>query len=97
MYAAREALGQTFWKVRVGIHTGPVVSGVVGTKKFAFDVWGDSVNLASRMESNGVVNRVNVSQATFEAAREQFRFEPRGPINVKGQGEVHMYLVKGRR
>lgn len=97
MHAAREALGQAFWKVRVGIHTGPVVSGVVGTKKFAFDVWGDTVNLASRMESNGMVNRVNVSQATFEAARERFRFEPRGPINVKGQGEVNMYLVKGRR
>lgn len=97
LHAAREALGQPFWNVRVGVHTGPVVSGVVGSKKFAFDVWGDTVNLASRMESNGVVNRVNVSQATFEAARMAFRFEPRGPIKVKGQGEVNMYLVKDRR
>lgn len=97
LHAAREALGQTFWNVRVGVHTGPVVSGVVGSKKFAFDVWGDTVNLASRMESHGVVNRVNVSQATFEATRMAFRFEPRGPIQVKGQGEVNMYLVKERR
>jgi class 3 adenylate cyclase len=81
------------WSLRVGIHTGPVVAGVVGTKKYAFDVWGDTVNIASRMESSGEVGRVNISAYTFDLVRAQFECEYRGKVNAKGKGDVDMYFV----
>jgi class 3 adenylate cyclase len=81
------------WGLRVGIHTGPVVAGVVGTKKFAFDVWGDTVNIASRMESAGVSGRVNISAYTYDLVRSAFACEYRGKINAKGKGEMDMYFV----
>jgi len=84
---------QNYWKMRVGIHTGSVVAGVIGSKKFAYDIWGDTVNLASRMESNGEANRVNVSAATFEEIKNQFRGEFRGEIEVKNRGKVGMYFI----
>jgi adenylate cyclase len=68
------------WAMRVGIHTGPVVAGVVGTLKFAFDVWGDTVNFASRMESSGVPNRVNISERTYARVKDFFSCEHRGKI-----------------
>jgi class 3 adenylate cyclase len=81
------------WSLRVGVHTGPVVAGVVGTKKFAFDIWGDTVNIASRMESSGEVGRVNISAYTYDLVRSQFDCSYRGKVNAKGKGQVDMYFV----
>ena len=81
------------WSLRIGIHTGPVVAGVVGTKKYAFDIWGDTVNIASRMESAGEVGRVNISAYTYDLVRSQFPCEYRGKINAKGKGAIDMYFV----
>jgi class 3 adenylate cyclase len=83
------------WSMRVGIHTGPVVAGVVGTLKFAFDVWGDTVNVSSRMESSGVPNRVNISERTYSRIKDFFECEYRGKILTKDKKEVDMYLVRG--
>ena len=83
------------WGMRVGINTGPVVAGVVGTLKFAFDVWGDTVNFSSRMESSGVPNRVNISERTYARVKDFFVCEHRGKILTKDKREVDMYLVQG--
>jgi class 3 adenylate cyclase len=83
------------WSMRVGIHTGPVVAGVVGTLKFAFDIWGDTVNFSSRMESSGVPNRVNISDRTWSRVKDFFECEHRGRIQTKDKREVDMYLVEG--
>lgn len=83
-----------FWELRLGIHTGSVVAGVVGTKKFAYDIWGDSVNTASRMESSGIPGEVNISQETFEKIKDFFICDHRGKIKAKNKGEIDMYLVK---
>ncbi|MBI9073855.1 MAG: GAF domain-containing protein [Desulfatibacillum sp.] len=92
---ARKALGMNSWDVRVGIHTGPVVAGVIGQTKFTYDVWGDAVNLASRMEANGIPNQVNISEAAYLQVKKRFQCDPRGMIRVKGIGKTQMYLVKG--
>lgn len=81
------------WNLRVGIHSGPVVAGVVGTRKFAFDIWGDTVNLASRLESAGEVGRINISAYTYHLIQSEFVCEYRGKISVKGKGDVDMYFV----
>lgn len=85
--------GRHFWTMRMGIHTGSIMGGVIGNKKFAYDIWGDTVNTASRMESSGLPGKVNVSQATHEIAREFFEFEPRGKIATKRKGELEMFIV----
>jgi adenylate cyclase len=85
----------TRWAVRIGLHTGPVVAGVVGTTKFAFDVWGDTVNLASRMETAAQPNRVNVSYAVRQRIKDFFELDCRGRIRTKEQRELEMYDVVG--
>ena len=88
--------GQNF-KMRIGIHTGPVTAGVIGVKKFIYDLWGDTVNTASRMESHGIPGEIQVTEATYERLRDRFWFEPRGAISVKGKGEMQAYLLKGHK
>lgn len=89
----RNATSAFKWELRVGIHSGPVVSGVVGKRKYAFDIWGDTVNVAARMEANGEVGRVNVSAYTCHLIRDQFPCDYRGKVEVKGKGLIDMYFV----
>lgn len=85
------------FKIRVGIHTGPIVAGVIGKNKFNYDLWGDTVNIASRMESQGIPDCVQVSEATYQHIKDKFVFEQRGPIDVKGKGKMVTYLLRGRK
>jgi adenylate cyclase len=92
----KDTLGEPAFEMRVGIHTGPVVAGIVGVKKFQYDIWGDTVNTASRMESSGVVGQVNISESTYRLLQDdpQFEFTPRGKVEAKGKGELEMFLVQ---
>ncbi len=83
-------------QVRIGIDTGPVVAGVIGTDKFSYDLWGDTVNTASRMESDGVAGCIQVTDRAYQRLRDGYRFERRGPIQVKGKGEMVTYFLLGR-
>ena len=83
--------------LRIGINSGPVVAGVIGSHKFAYDLWGDVVNTASRMESEGVPGSIQVSPATYELIRDRFVCDPRGVISVKGKGEMDTYILVSRR
>jgi class 3 adenylate cyclase/ligand-binding sensor domain-containing protein len=88
--------GVPYFELRIGIHTGPVVAGIVGVKKFSYDIWGDTVNTASRMESSGKEGKVNISDATYESVKNmnQYQFEPRGKVKAKGKGELEMFFVE---
>jgi class 3 adenylate cyclase len=90
----KEAKGDLFFEIRIGIHTGPVVAGIVGVKKFQYDIWGDTVNTASRMESSGEIGKVNISGTTYEAVKDDFNCSHRGKIAAKGKGEIDMYFVE---
>lgn len=81
------------WHIRVGIHTGELISGVVGRKKFAYDIWGDTVNIAARMESNSEPNKVNISKSTMLSVKEYFNIVPRGKITAKNRGDLEMFFV----
>lgn len=81
------------WSLKVGIHSGPVTAGVFGDKKFAYDIWGDTVNTASRMESSGEPGRINISGVTHELIKSKFTCEFRGKIPAKNEGEIEMYFV----
>jgi adenylate cyclase len=83
-------------QVRIGIDTGPVVAGVIGRRKFSYDLWGDTVNTASRMESNGIAGCIQVTDRTYQRLRDGYRFERRGPVQVKGKGELVTWFLVGR-
>jgi class 3 adenylate cyclase/CheY-like chemotaxis protein len=85
------------FNIRVGIHTGPVVAGVIGKNKFNYDLWGDAVNIASRMESHGIPGSVQISEATYKRIQDKFNCESRGLIDIKGKGQMHTYFLKGRK
>jgi len=90
-------LNHTRFNIRIGINTGPVVAGVVGTKKFAYDIWGDTVNIASRMESNSSQGKINISENTFSIVKDSFDCEYRGEVEVKNRGMMKMYFVNNER
>jgi class 3 adenylate cyclase len=83
-------------QLRIGIATGPVEAGVIGTVKFSYDLWGDTVNTASRMESHGIPGCIQVTERTYQRLRDGYRFQRRGPIPVRGMGEMVTYFLVGR-
>lgn len=87
------ANNQPFFEIRIGVNTGPVVAGIVGVKKFQYDIWGDTVNTASRMESLGEIGEVNISETTYDLIKDQFKCEYRGEVEAKGKGKLKMYFV----
>jgi adenylate cyclase len=90
----KKAKGQKAWELRLGIHSGEAIAGVVGKNKFAYDIWGDTVNLASRMESSGEVGKVNISEATYNLVKDSFICVQRGAVMAKNKGEMQMYFVE---
>lgn len=92
--AQKKANGEAVWNIRLGIHTGEAIAGVVGKKKFAYDIWGDTVNTASRIESGGETGKVNISGPTYELVKEYFNCTYRGKLPAKNKGEIDMYFVE---
>ena len=90
-------LGIAHFDTRIGINTGPVVAGVVGTKKFAYDIWGDTVNVAARMESNSKPGRINISEYTYALVKDKYNCRFRGKMDVKNHGSMNMYYVTGKK
>jgi adenylate cyclase len=86
--------GKEPFEIRIGVHTGPVVAGIVGEKKFAYDIWGDTVNVASRMESSGEAGKINISGSTYDLVKDKFKCMYRGKIQAKNKGEIDMYYVE---
>lgn len=94
MAEVKRALELDYWQIRIGIHSGPVTGGVIGNYKFAYDIWGDTVNVASRMESAGEAGRINISAATYELVKDFFDCEYRGKVQAKGKGVLDMFFLE---
>jgi adenylate cyclase len=90
----QDATGGISFELRLGVHTGPVVAGIVGVKKYAYDIWGDTVNLAARMEQNSEAGKINISGSTYKLVKEKFNCAFRGKIEAKNKGEIEMYFVE---
>jgi adenylate cyclase len=84
-------------QLRIGVASGPVTAGIIGTQKFAYDLWGDTVNTASRMESSGLPGEIQLAPTTYELLRDRYRCQPRGPVQVKGKSEMITFLLLERR
>lgn len=95
MLKRRKAVGDKTFQIRIGVHTGEVVAGIVGVKKFAYDIWGDTVNTASRMEHNSDPGKINISQTTYELVKDKFNCVYRGELEAKNKGKLKMYFVEG--
>jgi class 3 adenylate cyclase len=93
----RSAEGKTVFQMRIGIHSGPLVAGVVGVKKFAYDIWGDTVNTAARMQQNGEAGKINISGTTRELVKHRFNCTYRGRMDAKHKGLIDMYFVEGKK
>jgi adenylate cyclase len=91
--STRKKLRLPAWELRVGLHTGPVIAGVVGRRKFIYDVWGDAVNVAARMEAAGAAGKINVSEAVYQRTKDLFDFEPRGSLEAKNKGPLDMFFL----
>jgi class 3 adenylate cyclase len=95
--ARLNAAGGPPLRMRIGMHTGPVIAGVIGRHKFVYDVWGDTVNVASRLESHGLPGRIQVSEAMHRALQHRFTFESRGLVRLRGKGLLPVFLLTGRK
>jgi class 3 adenylate cyclase len=89
----KDAKGEFSFELRIGINSGPVIAGIVGLKKFSYDIWGDTVNTAARIENHGEAGKINISGSTYELVKDNFRCEHRGKITAKNKGEIDMYFV----
>lgn len=89
--------GKAKWEIRCGVHSGPVTAGIVGKSKFAYDIWGGTVNIASRLESKGVVGKVNISQSTYDLVKHKFTCKSRGQVETRGTGPMNMYFIELER
>src|ERR1044072_1129481 len=89
----KERAGEIPFQIRIGIHTGPVIAGIVGVRKFAYDIWGDTVNTAARIEQNSETGKINISGTTYELVKEKFKCTYRGKIDAKNKGMIDMYFV----
>lgn len=92
---AKAAIGKNL-EIRIGVNTGRVVAGVIGKSKFAYDIWGDDVNIAARMEQSGESGKINISGSTYQYVKDQFKCSFRGMVDAKNKGKIEMYFVEGR-